>query len=64
MREELIRSDATFKVIVAGAPILNPADHPHNLSHAEQEHNRLLEMFRSERISGCSLSVAAPTRVN
>lgn len=52
LREELIRSDATFKVIVAGAPILNPAESSQNLSYADQEHTGLLEMFRSERISG------------
>ncbi|MGB0416686.1 MAG: alkaline phosphatase D family protein [Coraliomargarita sp.] len=52
LREEIIRSDATFKVIVAGAPILNPADSSQNLSYAEQEHTELLAMFRSERISG------------
>lgn len=52
LREELIRSDATFKVIVAGAPILNPAESSQNLSYADQEHTALLEMFRSERIPG------------
>lgn len=52
LREELIRSDATFKVIAAGAPLLNPADSPENLSYADQEHTRLLDMFRREQISG------------
>lgn len=52
LRQELIRSDATFKIIVSGAPVLNPAETSKNLSFAEIEHNALLEMLRSERISG------------
>jgi alkaline phosphatase D len=52
LRQELIASTATFKVIVAGAPILNPAENPANLSAANYEQNKLLEMLRSERIPG------------
>jgi alkaline phosphatase D len=52
LRQEIIRSSATFKVIVAGSPILNPADNPSNLSYAEREHTALLQMLRDERISG------------
>ena len=52
LRQELIRSTATFKVVAAGAPILNPAKTRSNLSYAEREHTRLLQMFRSEAISG------------
>ena len=52
LRQALIQSNATFKVIVAGAPILNPADSRSNLSYAGQEHTELLQMLRDERISG------------
>ncbi|MFU8848308.1 MAG: alkaline phosphatase D family protein [Opitutales bacterium] len=52
LRQELIRSTATFKVLCAGAPILNPAKSRSNLSYAEREHTRLLEMLRSEKIAG------------
>jgi alkaline phosphatase D len=52
LREEIINSTATFKVIIAGAPILNPADNRSNLSYAESEHSKLLQMLRDERISG------------
>lgn len=52
LRQEIIRSTATFKVIVAGSPILNPADSPSNLSYADREHTALLQMLRDERISG------------
>ncbi len=52
LREELIRSTATFKVIVAGAPILNPAKNKDNLSYADREHTDFLQMLRDERISG------------
>ena len=52
LRQELIASTATFKVVVAGAPILNPAENPANLSAANYEQNKLLEMLRSERIQG------------
>jgi alkaline phosphatase D len=52
LRQELIRSRATFKVIVAGAPILNPAKSRTNLSYAEREHSNFLQMFRDEKIPG------------
>ncbi|MEM1222469.1 MAG: alkaline phosphatase D family protein [Verrucomicrobiota bacterium] len=52
LRQELIRSKATFKVIIAGAPVLNPADNAANLSYASSEHTKLLQMLRDERISG------------
>lgn len=52
LRQELIRSTATFKLIVAGAPILNPAKNRSNLSYAEREHGKLLQMLRSEAIAG------------
>ncbi|PXA03616.1 hypothetical protein DDZ13_11590 [Coraliomargarita sinensis] len=52
LRQELIRSKATFKVVVAGAPILNPAKSRNNLSYAEREHTELLQMLRSEAIPG------------
>ena len=52
LRQEIINSTATFKVIIAGAPILNPADNRSNLSYAEREHSNLLQMLRNERISG------------
>ena len=52
LRQEIIRSTATFKVIIAGAPILNPADNRSNLSYAEREHTKLLQMLRDERIAG------------
>lgn len=52
LRQELLASTATFKVVIAGAPILNPAENPANLSAANYEQNKLLEMLRSERIPG------------
>ena len=52
LRRELIRSDASFKVIAAGAPILNPADNRSNLSYAKEEHAALLQMLRDEAIPG------------
>jgi alkaline phosphatase D len=52
LRQALIQSTATFKVIIAGAPILNPADSRSNLSYAEREHNEFLQMLRDARISG------------
>lgn len=52
LRQALIQSTATFKVIIAGAPILNPADSRSNLSYAEREHTELLQMLREARISG------------
>lgn len=52
LRQELIRSTATFKIVVAGSPILNPAKSRSNLSYAESEHTNLLQMFRDEGVPG------------
>lgn len=52
LRQEMINSTATFKIIIAGAPILNPADNHNNLSYAETEHNALLQMLRNEGTTG------------
>lgn len=52
LRQELVNSTATFKLIIAGAPVLNPADTPSNLSYASQEQTQLLEMLRTEKIAG------------
>ena len=52
LRQEILRSTATFKIIIAGAPILNPADNRNNLSHASREQTKLLQLLRNERISG------------
>ncbi|MDQ8193893.1 alkaline phosphatase D family protein [Coraliomargarita sp. SDUM461004] len=52
LRQALLESTATFKIIIAGAPILNPADSPQNLSYAEREHTELLQMLREAKISG------------
>lgn len=52
LRQELVSSTATFKLIIAGAPVLNPADSPTNLSYASEEQTQLLEMLRTEKIAG------------
>ncbi|MFT5837054.1 MAG: alkaline phosphatase D [Candidatus Azotimanducaceae bacterium] len=52
LRQALVHSQASFKVIIAGAPILNPADSRENLSYAEREHTELLQMLREARIAG------------
>jgi alkaline phosphatase D len=52
LRQSLIQSEATFKIIIAGAPILNPANSRSNLSYAEREHTELLQMLRDARIAG------------
>ena len=52
LRQELVSSTATFKLIIAGAPVLNPADTPTNLSYASEEQTQLLEMLRTEKIAG------------
>ena len=52
LRQALVQSEATFKIIIAGAPILNPAHSRSNLSYAEREHTDLLQMLRDARIAG------------
>jgi phosphodiesterase/alkaline phosphatase D-like protein len=39
LRQEIINSTATFKIIIAGAPILNPADSRVTSAYADREHN-------------------------
>lgn len=52
LRQSLIHSTATFKIIVAGAPILNPANNPDNLSFADREQKQMLQKLREAKISG------------
>ena len=52
LRQALVQSEATFKIIIAGAPILNPAHSRSNLGYAEREHTDLLQMLRDARIAG------------
>lgn len=50
--ESLRRSKATFKVVINGSPILNPADSPDNLQIAENERDELLEALKDADIPG------------
>lgn len=52
LRTALKNSTATFKFILSGAPVLNPAKNPSNLSFAEREHTRLLDLIRADKTSG------------
>lgn len=50
--ESLKRSTATFKIIIMGSPILNPADDPANYKMAETERDALLEEIKIASIDG------------
>lgn len=52
LKDALINSDATFKIIVSGAPILNPSKSAKNFSYAEKEKQDLLDFLKSYTISG------------
>lgn len=52
LRNEVTSSQATFKFIIAGAPILNPANNERNLSFADREQKEMLQLLRDERTSG------------
>lgn len=52
LRQELIRSNASFKIIVSGSPMLNPANTRANFGFAEREQTLLLEMLREAAVSG------------
>lgn len=52
LRNEVLTSKATFKFIIAGAPILNPANNIKNLSYADREQKEMLQLLRDEGISG------------
>lgn len=48
----LRRSTATFKIIVMGSPILNPAETQGNYREARSEREKLLEALRDHKIDG------------
>ena len=52
LKNALIESKATFKIIVSGAPILNPSKNKKNLSFAEREKAQLLEQLKINKIEG------------
>ena len=52
LKDALLNSEATFKIIVSGAPVLNPSKSPQNLSYAESEKQELLDFLKSYNISG------------
>ena len=56
LKDALLNSEATFKIIVSGAPVLNPSKSPKNLSYAESEKQELLDFLKSYNISGLFLS--------
>ena len=52
LKESLRTSPATFKVIVSGMPLLNPAESEQNFNYAEKEHQELLRFLEDEKITG------------
>lgn len=48
----LRRSTATFKIIVMGSPILNPADSPENYYLAQNEREKFLDAIKESKIDG------------
>ncbi len=52
LKQALIESKATFKLIVSGAPILNPSKEKKNFSFSEIEKAQLLEHFKTHKIEG------------
>ena len=52
LKNALINSDATFKIIVSGAPILNPEKSPKNFAFAQEEKEELLDFFKLYDIKG------------
>ena len=52
LKDALITSTANFKIIVSGAPILNPSKEEKNLSFAEDEKQYLLELLKTHKIPG------------
>lgn len=52
LRHELATSDATFKIIVSGAPMLNPSKKLPNISYTHVQQSRFLEVLREAEIPG------------
>lgn len=52
LKNALVNSEATFKIIVSGAPILNPSKSAKNLGYAESEKQDLLDFLKSYNVSG------------
>lgn len=52
LKNALLSSTAKFKIIVSGAPILNPSKSEKNLSFAQNEKRNLIDLLKSCKISG------------
>lgn len=52
LKDALLTSTANFKIIVSGAPILNPSKEEKNLSFAENEKNYLMRLLKDYKIPG------------
>lgn len=50
--ESLRRSPATFKIVVMGSPVTNPAEAPENYRQVEGEREHLLEQLKTAEIGG------------
>ena len=52
LKNALLTSTANFKIIVSGAPILNPSKEEKNLSYAENEKQYLIGLLKNYKIPG------------
>ena len=52
LKDALLTSTANFKIIVSGAPILNPSKTEKNLSYAENEKQTLIGLLKNYKIPG------------
>lgn len=52
LKDALLTSTANFKIIISGAPILNPSKEEKNLSFAENEKQYLLGLLKKYKIPG------------
>lgn len=52
LKNALLNSNATFKIIVSGAPVLNPSKIESNLSYADNEKKYLINSLKSLEIPG------------
>ena len=52
LKDALLTSTANFKIIVSGAPILNPSKVEKNLSYAENEKQTLIGLLKNYKIPG------------
>ena len=52
LKASLLNSNATFKIIISGSPMLNPKESINNFAYAQKEKEELLDFLKTSKIEG------------